>query len=210
MGAHVGLELLGHLLGIHLFGHAEVNAGAGDVRHGVDGLFHRGGGKSGDAHGDAGPQLVRDGALVAGDDVHALEHAGILGKVLGGVLQALPPHGVVQAVDGDKAVLVAQRIEGADEGEGGIGGRAAELAGVGGGGHRLDGDVHLATAAQAGGQRGHAHLGVTGVDDADDVGLEQLGVGVDEGVEPLTADLLGALDDDAEVAPGSSELLDGL
>ena len=89
-------------------------------------------------------------------------------------------------------------------------GGPAEFAGVGGGGHRCDGDVHLAAATQAGGQGGHAGLGVAGIDDADDVGLEQLRVGFDEVVEALAADFLRTLDDDAEVGARSSQLFDGL
>ena len=168
-------------------------------RDGVDGVGGRRAVDAGDDQCRPCPRQVRHrSARAIGDEVDAVEHAGIGAERLRVVAQALPRLIAVEAVDARDPVVVAQRIQQPHQRGQRIGGSAAEHARVHRAGQRVHPHVDVGGAAQRGHQRRPAHRDVAHVGDEDDVGGEQLRPRASQVLQAGGAALLGALHHDPD------------
>lgn len=177
--------------------HAQRDAGTGGRRDGRGGTDDGRAVDAEDRDRRTGPEAV--GHAVGAGEPDLVEDAGVGAELLLVVADSVPDTPAVQAVDaGGTGLGIAQGRERLDERGEGVGGGAAEHAGVDLALEGLHGDDDVRQPAQGDGRGTGADAGVARVADQECVGAELLGVPGDVLFEAPRALLLGTLGDEPD------------
>ena len=146
-------------------------------------------------HGDRRLRQQPVGDRARAEQLHGVEHSGLLPEFILGHLHARPGEGV-QPFDRDVAVLVVQRGDHAAQRGDRIGDRPAVGAAVLGDRQDAHGDDAVGDAPHARADRGHTGAVVAAVGHDRDVGAQQIALAADQFGEVLGGAFLLALDED--------------